>query len=233
MAYRELRAARAAGALALDRPGAPRRWLRDGEVGLKLSAVLAGWDLALMAYRGYFDEPLFRLGFSPYGLPTARGEYARYRAYGFSWAKGFGPGTFRGEAVLKPDFPAQGPLGWGRSSLFQAVVGWDRDFEGFFYLNGQFFFESYAKTPYSPKDDREGLTYEASFKWGSDEWAAGARGQIYLTGEGAVNAAFLVWRYNDNLKFSVGALIFSGAKVGFLGQWGYNDCLYLTGRYSF
>jgi hypothetical protein len=231
-AYRELRRARDAGRLRHSRDAAPGRRFRDGEIGARLSAALGGWDLSLMAYRGYLDEPLFRLGLTPLGL-LAHGEYARYSAYGLAWAKGLGQGTFRGELALKPGYPAQGPLGWGRARLFQAVAGWDRDFGGSFYLNLQGFAETQSGTPLSRKEDRQGVTYEAKFSWALDEWAAGARGQAYLTGEGAVSEIFLEWGYNDHFRFTAGILAFSGNREGVLGQYGDNDCLYLTGRYSF
>jgi hypothetical protein len=230
--YRELRRARDQGLLTLTRRSPTRRWNQKGEVGLKLATVLAGWDLAAMAYRGYFDEPLFRVGLSPFGL-MASGEYVNFRAYGLSFAKGVGAATIRGEAVVKPDYPVQGPLNWSRGRLIQTVLGWDRDFDGFFYLNLQVFLEFQNKTASKAKEDRQGLTYEASFKWSLDEWAAGARGQIYLTGEGALNELFLEWRFDDHWKFSLGTMVFSGAKTGLLGQYRDNDNAYITLRYSF
>ncbi|MDR2140247.1 MAG: hypothetical protein LBR11_00365 [Deltaproteobacteria bacterium] len=230
--YRELRQARAQGWLALERRPVPARWLKDGEYGLRLSTVLAGWDLSLMAYRGYWDEPLFRMSLGPSGF-QAVGDYARFRAYGLAWAKGLGAGTFRGEVAVKPDCPIQSPRDWERARLTQVALGWDRDFEGRFYLNLQGFAEFQTQTAFTPREDRQGLTYEARAQWALAAWAAGARGQAYLTGEGALTEIFLEWSYNDHWKFSGGTLIFSGSKEGALGQYGANDCLYLTARFSF
>jgi hypothetical protein len=185
-----------------------------------------------MAFRGYFDEPLFRLEPRPFGL-AAQGEWARHSAYGLAWAKGLGQGTFRGELALKPDYPAQGTLGWGRARLLQAVVGWDRDFDGDFYLNFQGFIERQTETSRSSRKSRQGLTYEAKVSWALGEWAAGTRGRAYLSGEGAVSEIFLEWDYDDHFRFTAGAMAFTGSRAGVLGQYGDNDCLYLTGRYSF
>jgi hypothetical protein len=231
-AYQELRRLRKAGFLSLDRQGPPNRWFRDGEYGLRLSSTLGGNDISLMAYRGFGDEPLFRLELGPTGL-KAQGEYARYTAYGLAWARGMGAGTFRGEVVLKPDFPAQGPVAWAKTRLIQAVVGVDHDFAGLVYVNAQGFIESLQKTRSSTKETRYGLTYEARVKWAREALEVGGRGQVYTTGEGALNEAFLEWRLDDRWKLSIGGLWFSGSKEGSLGQYRENDCLYLNARFSF
>jgi hypothetical protein len=232
-AFRRLRTLNDLGFLSLNRKNAPRRWFRDGEFGLKVSASLAGWDLSLLAYEGYCDEPLFKMALNPFVGLQAQGEYARYRAYGLAWAKGLGQGTFRGELAIKPDYPLQGDLNWRRGRLTQAVIGWDRVFEGSLYLNFQGFLEIRSGAGDWPRDDRHGLTYEINYQWAKDTWAIGARGQVYLTGEGALNEVFLEWRLDDHFKFSVGTLVFSGSREGVLGQFKDNGSLYFTARYSF
>ncbi|MDR1578180.1 MAG: hypothetical protein LBT86_08165 [Deltaproteobacteria bacterium] len=246
-AFQRLRTQVEAGFLTLVPKNAPHAWFRDGEYGLKLSASREGWDLSLMTYHGFLDEPLYKMTLTPLGL-QATGAYARYQAYGLAWAKGLGAGTFRGEMVIKSDYPIQGALNWRRSRLIQTVVGWDRSFDGWLYLNFQGFLEARSLTGAQPidawpinvrpadawpTDDSHGLTYEVTAQWALDAWAAGTRGQVYLTGEGALNEVFLEYRRDDHWKFSVGALFFSGERTGILGQFGDNDCFYLTARHSF
>jgi hypothetical protein len=231
-AYRQLRALKNQGVLALNRDNAPGRYFKDGDYGLRVSTVWSGFDLSLMGFRGYFDEPLFHMALSPYGL-KAMGEYARYSAYGASWAKGLGSQTLRGEVVYIPDFPVQGPVDWQRGRLIQAVVGWDRDFDSQFYLNLQYLAEFQGRAGHLPPDDRQGLTYEASTQWAMDVWKAGVRGQVYTTGDGSLNELFLEYQYDDHLKFLAGLMVFSGPNPSILGQFRENDFFYLTVRYSF
>jgi hypothetical protein len=231
-AYRELRQLSQRGLLTLAREGKPGRFFKDGTIGAKLSGTFDGLDVSVMGFRGYHHEPLMRLNLGPTGL-TASGEYERFTAWGLAWAKGLGSQTLRGEVVIKPDFPVQGPAGWDRARLFQGVAGWDRDFDGRFYLNLQYLAEFQSRAGPIPRDDRQGFTYEASVRWASEAFKAGARGQVYTTGDGSLNELFLEYSHDDHFTFSVGLMLFGGQKTGVLGQYGENGFVYLAGRCSF
>ncbi|MDR1394576.1 MAG: hypothetical protein LBK52_00185, partial [Deltaproteobacteria bacterium] len=231
-AYRSLRLSRDRGLIGLSPADRPSRFLKDGAAGLRLSTNIQGFDLEVLAWRGYFEEPLFRMELTPAGI-RARGEYARYTVFGLAFAKGLGSQTIRGEAAVKPDQPRQGTSGWHRSHLTQAVLGWDGSFQGRYYLNFQYFAEFQSPAGPLPRDVRQGLTYEGSVQWAQDVWKAGVRGQQSITGDGSLSEGFVEYLAGDHLKLSAGVMFFSGPETSQTGQFDGNDFFHLTARWSF
>lgn len=123
-ALRELRRQRDDGLFTITAPDEPDRWFRDVEYGGRLSANLGGWDLALMAFHGFVDNPMFVSRNNGGGMRWTA-EYPRFTAFGTSFAKGFGSQTVRGEVAYKPRFPVQGSFGFhpGRSVAGRPRLG--------------------------------------------------------------------------------------------------------------
>ena len=116
------------GLFTITAPDEPDRWFRDVEYGGRLSANIGGWDLALMAFHGFVDNPMFVSRDKGGGMRWTA-EYPRFTAFGTSFAKGFGSQTVRGEVAYKPRFPVQGSFGFHRADLWQGVLGWDYDID--------------------------------------------------------------------------------------------------------
>ena len=88
-------------ALSVRDPARPGRWFRDGDAGLRLSAFLGGWDLALNYLYHIEDSPVpsRRLDLRG-GVPTlvVTPEYRRAHLIGGSASNAFGNLTLRIEA---------------------------------------------------------------------------------------------------------------------------------------
>lgn len=229
---RRLREGEKMGGLSLSEPEKPDRWFRDVEYGARLSTNLRGWDLALMGFRGYADNPLFT------GRPQGSGmdwtsEYRHFSALGVSFAKGLGSQTIRGEAAYKPHFPVQGDRGVQRANLWQAVLGWDWNIDGAYYLNVQIFGDQQDRADATGKRLWHGGAYEVSGTWCQDALKAGIRGRFYTSGEGTLTELFLEYELDDHWQASTGIMCWSGTQDTILGQYTKNDFAYLTLRYVF
>lgn len=218
----------------------PNAWLHDAEFGGRLSTHLAGWDLAVLFYSGFVDDPLFLP--TPAATPSLRATYPRFTAYGFNFARALGAAaTIRGEAAYKPAYPTalRHEDSLGHRDLWQVVLGWDYDINGKYYMNFQIFGDALGG-PFSPRDQDiagasvwHGLAYELSVKWLNDDVKTGARGKIYTSQGGSLNELFGEYCLGDDWKLSAGVMLWSGNTDEILGQFDRNDLLYLTLRYSF
>lgn len=208
----------------------PDEWLRDMEFGSRFSSHLAGWDLALMAFRGFVDNPMFVSGTSNM---ARRAEYPSFSAFGLSFAKGFGGQTVRGEAACKPRFPLQEPTGFDRADLWQTVLGWDYDLDSKYYLNFQVFGDYQEGGRSSGDQTWHGAAYEISGKWLRDALKTGVRGKWYTSGDGALTELFLEYEVDDHWKAASGFMFWTGKKNSLMGQYRENDLFSIIFRYSF
>ncbi len=231
-ALRKLRRQQRDGHAMLTDSDKPDRWFRNVEYGGRLSANFSGWDLALMAFHGFTDNPVF--------VGKARGEnmrwtaqYPRFTAFGASFAKGLGSQTLRGEVAYKPRFPVQGGLGFYRANLWQGVLGWDYDIDSKYYLNLQLFWDVQERSPSFGTRTWHGATYEISGKWLRDALKTGIRGKWYTSGEGTLTEVFLEYELDDHWKASTGVMCWTGGGNTLLGEYKNNDFVYLNLRYAF
>ena len=231
-ALRELRRQRDDGLFTITDPDEPDRWFRDVEYGGRLSANIGGWDLALMAFHGFVDNPMFVSRDKGDGMRWTA-EYPRFTAFGTSFAKGFGSQTVRGEVAYKPRFPVQGSFGFHRADLWQGVLGWDYDIDSKYYLNFQLFGDVQEGSEASGSRTWHGATYEISGKWFRDALKTGVRGKLYTSGEGTLTEVFLEYELDDHWKASTGVMFWTGGENTILGEYTDNDFVYLTLRYAF
>ncbi|SHJ56139.1 hypothetical protein SAMN05660830_02726 [Halodesulfovibrio aestuarii] len=211
----------------------PDRWFQQVEYGVHISTVLKGVDLEGVFFHGYENSPVWQSVAGDRGTVVFP-EYKEFSALGFIFAKGFEKNTLRGEFAYKPDYPCvlNDSCMPGRVDLFQAVLGWDYDIDGIYYCNLQVFGEGYGIGS-RHEFYRHGVTYSVNGTWLADTLTVGVRGQIYTDGQGAQTELFADYVITDNWNLYSGIMLWSGAPDSFLGQYGDNDFVYCTLRYSF
>jgi hypothetical protein len=91
-----------AGEIVLAPEEEPDNWFEDAEFAFRISTVRHGFDLALLYYNGYTDDPVYHRDYLTDGRMRFTPHYHRYQAYGFNFAKGFERATVRGEIAIKP-----------------------------------------------------------------------------------------------------------------------------------
>ena len=189
-ALKVLRTQERQGLFTIEKAQQPDHWFQDAEYGGHLSTMAEGWDLALMFFHGYADNPVFSLENTGGGTQLIP-EYQRFTAYGVTFAKGLESNTLHGELAWKPEVPYQDPeTGLPvRRDLLQGVLGWDYDIEGKHYLNIQAFADVYGAGSAQTKW-QYGLTYELSSKLADDALSFGVRGKCYMEAEGTITEFF-------------------------------------------
>ncbi|MFV9644402.1 MAG: hypothetical protein ACNYWU_01130 [Desulfobacterales bacterium] len=99
---KELRRSAESGEIVLAPREEPDDWFKDSEFAFRISTVWKGFDLALLYYNGYPDDPAYHRDYLTDGRMRFVPRYHRYQAYGFNFAKGFERATVRGELAVKP-----------------------------------------------------------------------------------------------------------------------------------
>ncbi|MDR2574608.1 MAG: hypothetical protein LBC94_09775 [Desulfovibrio sp.] len=230
-ALRDLRERRDSGHFSLDTSGRPHEWFENMEYGGRLNAALWGWDVSLMAFRGYLDTPVFQLEAG--AKPEVGLVYPMFTAFGAAFAKGFGKQSVRGEMACKPAYPVQDDAGFIRTDLWQGVLGWDYDMDSRYYLNVQYFVDYYQRSTSATSTAYHGAAYEISGKWLRDALKTGVRGKVYGSGDGALTELFLEYELDDHWKFFTGIMWWAGGEDTILGEYRKNNFFYATVRFSF
>ncbi|MEA3416136.1 MAG: hypothetical protein U9R02_08295 [Thermodesulfobacteriota bacterium] len=137
-AMRELRRSAESEEIVLAPREEPDDWFEDAEFAFRISTTWKGFDLALLYYNGYTDDPAYHRDYLTDGRMRFTPRYHRYQAYGFNFAKGFEKATVRGELAIKPGllFPIdsndpsykEDSDGLVSRDLYQGVIGIDRTF---------------------------------------------------------------------------------------------------------
>ena len=220
-------------------------WFEDAEFAFRISTVRHGFDLALLYYNGYTDDPVYHRDYLTDGRMRFTPRYHRYQAYGFNFAKGFERATIRGELALKPgllfsidtDDPSyvEDSDGLVTRDLYQGVIGIDRTFFTNLYVNFQFFADIIEDGQARPalKRKTHGITFEISDKFLDDDLTAGFRGMYFTSNDGSACEIFAEYKIGDNWQIAPGYMFFNGPKDSRLGQFDDNDMIYFRLRYSF
>jgi hypothetical protein len=207
--------------------------------------VTGGFDLALLYYNGYTDDPAYHRDYLTDDRMRFTTRYKRYQAYGFNFAKGFERATVRGELAVKPgllfsidpDDPSYSMDDDGLVSrdLYQGVIGIDRTFFTNLYINLQFFVDLIedGQRELALKRKTHGITFEISDKFLDDDLSAGFRGMYFTTNDGSASEIFAEYKIGDNWQIAPGYMTFNGPKDSRLGQFDDNDMIYFRLRYSF
>ncbi|WP_029459360.1 hypothetical protein [Solidesulfovibrio alcoholivorans] len=211
------------------------------EGGLRAAVTARGWDLALLSFQGFANEPVYAaIPLDDITLYQAR--YPHFRAFGFNFAKGLSAGTLRGELVFKPDtvFPgvqtaAANGNGLARTDFLEGVVGMDWTFFSDLYVNAQYYFEALPRgengAAYRAFSD--GMTFKVSDKFLGNALEAAIQGMVSFSGDGLSVEAYGQYELDDHWKLTCGVQLWEGPPRSRLGQYDANDMTYLKLRYAF
>jgi hypothetical protein len=242
---RELRKIAESGEIVLASKKEPDTWFKNAEFASRVSAVWKGFDLALLYYNGYTDDPAYYRDYLADGRMRFTPRYQHYQAYGFNFAKGFDRATVRGELAVKPgllfsidpDDPSyeKDSDGLVTRDLYQGVIGIDRTFFTNLYVNLQFFADIIedGQKALAARRKTHGITFEISDKFLDDDLNAGFRGMYFTSNEGSACEIFAEYKIGDNWQIAPGYMFFNGPRDSRLGQFDDNDMVYLRLRYSF
>ena len=242
---RDLRESAESGEIVIAPREEPDEWIKDAEFAFRVSTVWKGFDLALLYYNGYTDDPVYHRDYLSDGSMRFTPRYHRYWAYGFNFAKGFERATIRGEVAVKPGLlfsidPGDPSYlkdkdGLVARDLYQGVVGIDRTFFTNLYVNLQFFADliENGKQALALRRKTHGITFEISDNFLNDDLTAGFRGMYFTSNDGSASEIFAEYKIGDNWQIAPGYMFFTGPKDSRLGQFGDNDMIYLRLRYSF
>jgi hypothetical protein len=219
---RELRKIAESGEIVLTSKKEPDTWFKNAEFAIRASTVWKGFDLALLYYNGYTDDPAYHRDYLADGRMRFTPRYQHYQAYGFNFAKGFDRATVRGDGLVARD-------------LYQGVIGIDRTFFTNLYVNLQFFIDLIENGQEALAAERKthGITFEISDKFLDDDLTAGFRGMYFTSNEGSACEIFAEYKIGDNWEIAPGYMFFNGPRDSRLEQYSVNDMIYLRLRYSF
>ena len=244
-ALKEMRRRAKSGEIVLAPKEEPDDWFKDSEFAFRVSTVWKGFDLALLYYNGYTDDPAYHRDYLPDGRMRFTPRYHRYQAYGFNFAKGFERATIRGELAIKPgllfsidsNHPSYDKDSDGLVSrnLYQGVIGIDRTFFTNLYVNLQFFTDLIedGQEALAAKRKTHGVTFEISDKFLNDDLTAGFRGMYFTSNDESACEIFAEYKIGDNWQIAPGYMTFNGPKNSRLGQFKDNDMVYFNLRYNF
>ena len=244
-ALRDMRRSAESGEIVLSPEEEPDDWFKDAEFAFRVSTVTGGFDLALLYYNGYTDDPAYHRDYLTDGRMRFTPSYQHYHAYGFNFAKGFERATIRGELAVKPgllfSIDSNDPSyvedsdGLVIRDLYQGVIGIDRTFFTNLYVNLQFFADLIedGQESLASKRKTHGITFEISDKFLDDDLTAGFRGMYFTINNGSASEIFAEYKIGDKWLLAPGCMFFNGPKDSRLGQFSHNDMVYFRLRYSF
>jgi len=223
-------------------PGAPRlpvlteepeHSVEDSAFALRLSRMLGGWDLSLVALSGSDFEPLGRVKVSPAG-PVLERYYERRELYGLSAAYSLGRFVLRTELALRPgrEFNLRRDGVLAAEPLDQHTAGLGVDFRGPFdtFVSLQYLVDHVQSAPAGlvrPATDRLATLFLRR-NFAHDRLSAELRwyGDV-SEGDGMLRGA-LTWLVGDETSLRIGFDAFHGDNDGLFGQFADRDRITLS-----
>lgn len=201
----------------------------DGNWGLRVARLVAGWDLAAFYYNSRDVAPtLYRSA----QAPTFELRHDRIRQVGATMSKDLGALVLKGEAVhTRGRRFLTADLGLRGSDTLEYVVGVDIPVEDVWRVNLQ----HYARLLYSddasiPTDRYEtGLTLLVNRKFG-DDFEAEVLVVSGLNRPDYMLRPKLVWNISREWRGQFGADIFGGSDKGLFGRFDERDRVYVELR---
>ena len=208
----------------------PSRNLSNTNLGVKVSRLISGWDLAAFAYRSRDINPTL------YALPTGlelRND--RITQFGATFSKDFGQFVLKGETVytrgrsFNTSTPGA-PFGLAASNTLEYVLGADIPLDDW-RINLQYF-------------GRYTTDHDPGFVFDRDEHGLTVlvNGKLTSTVEAEVLYAFslnrhdymlrpkLIWSVTQDWRAMLGADLFGGKPTGLFGRFDESDRVYVEVR---
>lgn len=203
----------------------------DGNWGVRVARLVAGWDLAAFYYDSRDVMPtLYRSVLAP--VPAFELRHDRIRQLGLTMSKDFGNFVLKGEAVhTEGRRHLTETLGLKASDTLEYVVGVDIPIRDVWRVNVQ----HYARIYYShddslPFDEYEkGVTLLVNRRFG-DEFEAEVLLVAGLNRPDYMLRPKLVWNVSRNWRAQFGADIFGGRDKGLFGRFDDSDRVYVELR---
>jgi hypothetical protein len=220
-------------------PQEPEDTIDNGEVAVRLSRQIGGWETALYGYRGYFRQPV---GFSP---SSQQAFYPRLNVYGVSARRGLLGGVFNLEGgYYDSRDDKDGDDAFVENSSIRGMAGFDRQLMNDFQVGLQGYFEQmqdhdlYAgglQTGAYEKEELRQLYTLRLTRWLKYQTVMLSLFSFYSpTDEDFYVRANASYKLSDPLEVALGANLFGGEHEETLfGQFDENDNVYLRLRYSF
>jgi hypothetical protein len=214
----------------------PDKNLNNADWGLRTTATLAGWDLALSYLYAWEKRPHLRfIPNAPLG-PTIRAEHHRQHVLGLEFETTLHKFGFRGEAAY---FYRQSLNTRTLNSVAKPVVHYvlGVDYLGeHWYANVQFSHQHIVD--YAPEIlFLQRNNYYLSGEFNREFWRGKVMFKLGYALDLKDGAAFLtpevILTYFDNLELTLGANLFSGPKDTMFGRYKDNDQLFLKAKYYF
>lgn len=216
----------------------PEHGLEDSAFGLRLSRMLGGWDLSLVAVSGSDFEPLGRVKVSPAG-PVLERYYERRELYGLSAAYSLGRFVLRTELALRPgrEFNLRRDGVLAAEPLDQHTAGLGVDFRGPFdtFVSLQYLVDHVQSAPAGlvrPATDRLATLFlRRSFA--HDRLSAELRWYGDVERGGGMVRGALTWLVGDETSLRIGFDAFHGDAEGLFGQFADRDRITLSLEHYF
>ncbi len=222
----------------------PATKVGNTEFALRLYRRVAGSDVSLYAYRGYWRQPAFLPDQLP--LPTQlQGFYPRLAAYGASAQRNVGAALLSLEAgYYDSQDDRRGVDPAVPNGQFRFLAGYQRQLASEFTLGAQYYAEimtdyaSYTSTPPAgfPAQDhvRHLLTVRLTRFFKYQTWKLSFFSFYSPSDQDALLIPEVWHAFTDRLSLTVGATVFEGRRATtFLGQFDRNDNVYVALRFDF
>ncbi len=204
----------------------PNNFLKDSDVGARLSAFVGGWDLTASYLYHYQDQPVLVLDRSP-GMTQITPTYERTHLSGVTASKAFGDFVFRGELGYSTDryfASSERVQGIEKSHEVSGVLGLDYSGITDLLISGQFFQSSVEGDGGIQRARHErsvSLLVRRNF---SNDTVTLEMLAIHNTNDsdGLVQIE-LSYQLTSNITLSAGADVFYGDADGLFGQFDARD----------
>ncbi|MDZ7768829.1 MAG: DUF1302 family protein [Woeseiaceae bacterium] len=227
-----------------DAPRPPTTTIRpdtaidDATIGVRISRLLGGWDLGLVAISGYDFEPLGRLVSSPTG-PVLERYYARRELLGISAGTSLGAVAMRAEVSYRPErmFNLRDDTELVSEPLDQYSVGLGIDMSGPFdtFINLQYVLDHVQSAPDTlvrPRTDRL-VTLLLRRNFAYDTVTAELRWYRYAGKGDELLRAALAYVIGEETSLRLGLDVFRGDADGLFGQFNDRDRITLSVEHYF
>jgi hypothetical protein len=218
----------------------PKRSASNGNYGLRLSALMSGWDVAGFYYRSNDAQPTFYRSVvnSPVPAFVYQARHDRIDQWGATVGKDLGPVVLKGEAVYtrgrRYNVLREDEDGVTRQNTLDIVGGLDFTLSDDTRLNVQLFERAF----FAHDPDIIANRHEPGFSV-----LLGRKLSNRLDAEvlyiSSLNRSDwwlrprVTWDFQTNWRMIVGVDIFHGPPLGFFGQFANRDRVYTELRYNF